>query len=83
MEEILDHDMVDSEDVQINYNHDNDTDDLADSHDPLELAQHKRGDPYKTYGDLMQEHAEMKFDQKVEEISQLQQEQQLEDQAQI
>ena len=46
MEEILDHDMVDSEDVQINYNHDNDTDDLADGHDPLELAQHKRGDPY-------------------------------------
>lgn len=53
----MEHDLVESENVQINYNHENDSDDIPDGSDPLELAQRKKGEPYKTYGELLQERA--------------------------
>lgn len=71
--------MVDSENVQINFNHENDVDDIPEGSDPLELAERKKGEPYKTYGELLQERAETQFDNKVQDIQDLMQEQTKED----
>lgn len=76
----MEHDLVDSENVQINFNHENDSDDIPEGSDPLELAQRKKGEPYKTYGELLQERAQTQFDNKVEEIQEIQEEQSREDQ---
>lgn len=54
----MEHDLVDAENVQINFNHDNDTEDIPEGSDPLELAKRKKGEPYKTYAELIQERAQ-------------------------
>lgn len=75
----MEHDLVDSENVQINFNHDNDTEDIPEGSDPLDLAKRKKGEPYKTYGELIQEKADTQFNNKIEEIAQLEKEQARED----
>lgn len=75
----MDHDLLDAENVQINFNHDNDTEDVPEGSDPLELAKRKKGEPFYTYGELVQQQAQNAFDQKVEDIKELQQEQAMED----
>lgn len=75
----MEHDLVDAENVQINFNHDNDTEDIPEGSDPLDLAKRKKGEPYKTYAELIQERAQDQFDNKVEEIKEIQVEQSKED----
>lgn len=72
--EYMDHDLVEAENVQINFNHDNDSEDIPEGQDPLELVERKKGEPFKTVGELLQERAQTNFDNKVEEIQQIQQE---------
>ena len=79
MVEYMEHDLVDAENVQINFNHDNDTEDIPEGSDPLDLAKRKKGEPFKTYAELIQERAQTQFENKVEEIQEIQEEQSKED----
>ena len=70
--EFVQHDLIeDHMDVQIN-DHDNDTEDIPEGYDPLDLAKHRKGEPFKTIGELLQERAEVKMQSKSDEIASIQ-----------
>ena len=72
--EFVQHDLIeDHMDVQIGESdHDNDTEDIPEGFDPLSLAKHKKGEPFKTIGELMQERADFHAQADVDEIASMQ-----------
>jgi len=78
---MVQHDMVeDLSNVQLQeLDHDNDTEDIPEGMDPLSMAKHKKGEPFKTIGELMQERADMRMQEKTEEIASIQSDQATED----
>lgn len=77
MYSMVQHDLVaDPMNVQISeLDHDNDTEDIPEGMDPLSMAKHKKGEPFKTIGELMQERADISMQEKTEEIASIQSEQ--------
>lgn len=61
------------------FNHENDTEDIPEGEDPLDLAKHHKGQPFKTIGELLQERAQIRMDSTMEEIEDIQKQQASED----
>lgn len=64
----MEHDLLDADNLQLRFDHENDSDDMLEGQDQLELAQHQHGQPFRTVAEATKDRLDQISDQETEDV---------------